>query len=90
MGESGCGKTTAMLAIQRLLPPEGHVTAGTVVFEGTDVLSLPEDEMRAFRWTKMAMVFQGAMNALNPVHPVGQQVAEAIRIHDRTIARQAC
>jgi peptide/nickel transport system permease protein len=88
VGESGCGKTTAMLAIQRLLPPEGHVTAGAVMFEGTDVLSLPEDEMRAFRWTKMAMVFQGAMNALNPVRPVGQQVAEAIRVHDRTISGQ--
>ena len=82
VGESGCGKTTAMLAIQRLLPPEGHVTAGTVLFEGEDVLSLPDDALRAFRWTRMAMVFQGAMSALNPVRPVGEQIAEAIRIHE--------
>jgi oligopeptide/dipeptide ABC transporter ATP-binding protein len=82
VGESGCGKTTAMLAIQRLLPPEGHVTAGSVLFEGEDVLSLPDDELRAFRWTRMAMVFQGAMNALNPVRPVGAQIVEAISVHD--------
>jgi oligopeptide/dipeptide ABC transporter ATP-binding protein len=82
VGESGCGKTTAMLAIQRLLPPEGHVTAGSVLFEGEDILSLPDDEMRDFRWTRMAMVFQGAMNALNPVRPVGAQIAEAIRVHE--------
>ena len=87
VGESGCGKTTAMLAIQRLLPPEGHVTAGQVLFEGDDVLSLPDDEMRAFRWSQVAMVFQGAMNALNPVRPVGAQIAEAIQAHDASITR---
>ena len=82
VGESGSGKTTAMLGLLRLLPPGGHVVGGQAVFDGEDLLSLSPDELREFRWTRLSMVFQGAMNALNPVKSVGDQVSEAIRLHD--------
>ncbi len=88
VGESGSGKTTAMLGILRLLPPGGRVVAGQALFDGEDLLSLPPDELRAFRWTRLSMVFQGAMNALNPVRSVGDQVAEAIRLHEPSISKQ--
>ena len=81
VGESGCGKTTSVLAVLRLLPPGGRVVGGSVEFDGEDLLSLPPRELRAFRWTRLSLVFQGAMNALNPVRPVGDQVAEAVRLH---------
>lgn len=81
VGESGCGKTTTMLAALRLLPPGGSVPSGEVVFDGVDLTTLPEQELRDLRWTRLAMVFQGAMNALNPVRTVGDQIAEAIRVH---------
>ena len=89
VGESGSGKTTAMLGVLRLLPPGGHVVAGQALFDGEDLLSLPPAELRAFRWTRLSMVFQGAMNALNPVHSVGDQVEEAIRIHAPGISDDA-
>ncbi len=88
VGESGSGKTTAMLGLLRLLPPGGTVVAGQALFDGEDLLSLPPDELRAFRWTRLSMVFQGAMNALNPVKTVGEQVAEAIRLHDPACTRE--
>jgi peptide/nickel transport system ATP-binding protein len=81
VGESGCGKTTAMLSLLRLLPAAGRIAAGQVLFDGEDVLALSTAEFRERRWRDMAMVFQGAMNALNPVRTVGDQVREAITIH---------
>jgi oligopeptide/dipeptide ABC transporter ATP-binding protein len=87
VGESGSGKTTAMLGVLRLLPPGGRIVAGQALFDGEDLLSLPPDELRAFRWTRLSMVFQGAMNALNPVQTVGGQVTEAIRLHDPKISK---
>jgi peptide/nickel transport system permease protein len=87
VGESGSGKTTAMLGLLRLLPPGGRIVAGQALFDGEDLLSLPPDELRAFRWTRLSMVFQGAMNALNPVKTVGGQVTEAIRLHDSKISK---
>ncbi len=81
VGESGCGKTTAMLGMLRLLPAEGRIISGEVYYQGVDLLSLSEREMRSYRWNKMALVFQGAMNALNPVRKVGDQIAEAILRH---------
>ena len=89
VGESGSGKTTAMLGVLRLLPPGGHVVAGQAIFDGEDLLSLPPDALREFRWTRLSMVFQGAMNALNPVHTVGHQVEEAIRLHTPGISDDA-
>jgi oligopeptide/dipeptide ABC transporter ATP-binding protein len=81
VGESGCGKTTAMLTLLRLLPAAGRIVAGQVLFDGEDMLSLSTAEFRERRWRDMAMVFQGAMNALNPVRTVGDQVREAITTH---------
>jgi peptide/nickel transport system ATP-binding protein len=81
VGESGCGKTTAMLALLRLLPAEGRIITGEVLYQGADLLALSENEMRTYRWNKLSLVFQGAMNALNPVRRVGDQVAEAIKLH---------
>jgi oligopeptide/dipeptide ABC transporter ATP-binding protein len=91
VGESGSGKTTTVLGLLRLLPPGGRVVAGEVRFNGRDLLALPPAELRAVRWSQLSIVFQGAMNALNPVRTIGDQVAEAIRVHDprssRTTAR---
>jgi peptide/nickel transport system ATP-binding protein len=81
VGESGCGKTTAILGILRLLPAEGRIVSGAVLYEGTDLFSLSEGEMRKYRWKHLSIVFQGAMNALNPVRRVGDQIADAIRLH---------
>jgi peptide/nickel transport system ATP-binding protein len=91
VGESGCGKTTTMLAMLRLLPAEGRIVSGQVLNGGTDVLSLPESDMRQVRWNKIAIIFQGAMNALNPVRRVGDQISEAIVRHglmDQRMARR--
>ena len=81
VGESGCGKTTTVLGILRLLPPGGSVVAGQVWFDGEDLLSLDGRSLRTFRWTRLSLVFQGAMNALNPVRTIGDQIVEAIRLH---------
>jgi len=81
VGESGCGKTTAMLGILRLLPVTGRIVSGEILFGGRDLLALSESEMADVRWKDIAMIFQGAMNALNPVHRVGDQIAEAYVQH---------
>lgn len=81
VGESGCGKTVTALALMRLLPPNGRVTAGSVLFEGQDMLGLDEPTMRSLRGRRIAMAFQEPMTALNPVLTVGSQVAEAMRAH---------
>jgi oligopeptide/dipeptide ABC transporter ATP-binding protein len=81
VGESGCGKTTTVLGLLRLLPPGGKVVGGSVWFDGEDLLGLDGGSLRSFRWTRLSLVFQGAMNALNPVRTIGDQIAEAIRLH---------
>jgi len=81
VGESGCGKTTVLMSLMRLLPAAGRITAGQVLFDGVDLLGLSERDMRRHRWKDMAMVFQSAMNALNPVYTVGEQIREAILLH---------
>jgi peptide/nickel transport system ATP-binding protein len=78
VGESGCGKTTLVLSLMRLLPANGRIVDGTVLLDGIDLLSLSEGEMARMRWNEIAIIFQGAMNALNPVRTVGDQIAEAI------------
>ncbi|MFZ0548503.1 MAG: ABC transporter ATP-binding protein [Candidatus Promineifilaceae bacterium] len=82
VGESGCGKTTLMLALMRLLPANGRIINGQVNFMKNDLLSLSEREIGDVRWKNISMIFQGAMNALNPVHTVGRQIAEAITLHN--------
>ncbi|HSY72028.1 MAG TPA: ABC transporter ATP-binding protein [Alloacidobacterium sp.] len=80
VGESGSGKSVTALAILRLLDPAARVS-GAIRFEGRDLLSLPMKEMRQLRGREISMIFQEPMTALNPVMPVGEQIAEAIRTH---------
>jgi peptide/nickel transport system ATP-binding protein len=87
VGESGCGKTTLMLSLLRLLPQAGHIVNGQVLFEGQDLLKLNSSDMAEVRWKDISIIFQGAMNALNPVRTVGQQIAEAIRTHEPDIKK---
>src|SRR5262249_10382440 len=88
VGESGCGKSMTALAIMRLVPEPGRIVGGRIVFDGADLLALPEREMRRLRGARIAMIFQEPMTALNPVLTAGYQVAEAIRIH-RDVSRRA-
>jgi peptide/nickel transport system ATP-binding protein len=83
VGESGCGKSVTALSVMRLLPRNSRVVSGRVLFDGTDLLALPETEMRAIRGNRVAMIFQEPMTSLNPVHTIGAQIAEAVRIHKR-------
>jgi oligopeptide/dipeptide ABC transporter ATP-binding protein len=89
VGESGCGKTTMMLALLRLLPFAGRIVNGEILYRGKDLLSLTENEMSNFRWNEIAIIFQGAMNALDPVMTIGNQIAEAIKCHTPTISKIA-
>ncbi len=82
VGESGCGKTTAMLAVMRLLPEVGRIVGGEVHFEGKDLLALSPADVRRYRWQEISMIFQGAMNALNPVRTVGTQIEEVLLWHE--------
>jgi peptide/nickel transport system ATP-binding protein len=81
-GESGSGKSTAAMAALRLLQPPAVITSGRVLFEGQDLLSLSELELRKVRWRRISLVFQSAMNALNPVLTIGEQIADVIRSHE--------
>ena len=81
VGESGCGKTTLMLSLLRLLPERGRIVSGKMIFDGLDLLQISETEMRQIRWKGISMVFQGAMNALNPVRTVESQIVEALQLH---------
>ncbi|MGH2408105.1 MAG: ATP-binding cassette domain-containing protein, partial [Candidatus Limnocylindrales bacterium] len=77
VGESGCGKTVTSLAIMRLLPrPAGHIEGGRIIFDGQDLLAIPEQEMREIRGRDMAMIFQDPMTSLNPVLTIEEQMVE--------------
>jgi len=88
VGESGCGKTTTALAVLGLLPPTSSVS-GRVLLEGKDLLAAGEDSVRPHRWVDIAIVFQGAMNALNPVRTIGSQIVEALELHGRATGAAA-
>jgi peptide/nickel transport system ATP-binding protein len=88
VGESGCGKTTAMLTVMGLLPPNASV-AGEVRLDGENILARGEESVSPHRWNDIAMVFQGAMNAFNPVQTVGVQIEEPMRLHGIAEGRTA-
>jgi ABC-type microcin C transport system duplicated ATPase subunit YejF len=81
VGESGCGKSVTSLSIMRLVPPPGRIEAGTVLFEGRDLLTLRSEQMRSIRGQQLAMIFQQPTSSLNPVWDVGRQIGETLEIH---------
>ncbi|MEN6467830.1 MAG: ABC transporter ATP-binding protein [Smithella sp.] len=89
VGESGCGKTMLALSVMRLIPGSGQIAEGQVFFDGQDLLSLSEEAMREKRGRDIAMIFQEPMTSLNPVLRVGEQIAEAIRLHQHVSAKEA-
>jgi len=81
-GESGSGKTTVALSILKILPANGKIVDGKILFNGVDIVKIPEKQMKQIRWKKIALVFQGAMNALDPLYSLGDQIVEAILTHE--------
>lgn len=88
-GESGCGKSTIAHAITRIHKPPAYISGGKVVFKGTDLLEMDADNLRGFRWEHLSIVFQSAMNALNPVLTIGTQIIDAIQAHVPTGKKEA-
>jgi peptide/nickel transport system ATP-binding protein len=91
-GESGCGKSTLAYAVTRLLQPPAAITGGSIEWTASDdsridILQLDGETLRTFRWEEIAMVFQGAMNALNPVHTIGSQIADVFKDHGTRMTR---
>lgn len=90
VGESGCGKTATALSIMRLLPkPQGKIVRGEIIFEGRNLLSLSERQMRHIRGNRIAMIFQEPMTSLNPVLTVGDQIAESVELRQKKSNREA-
>ncbi len=85
VGESGCGKTTVAKSILRLLPDNGIIAEGEINYKGDDLSALSEEELRQRRWSEISIIAQSAMNALNPVYTVGEQITEAIHIHEENV-----
>jgi peptide/nickel transport system ATP-binding protein len=88
-GESGCGKTTIANAVMRILRPPGRISGGSILFRGEDLVAKSDEDIRRFRWRNVSMVFQSAMNALNPVMRVGDQFVDAMRAHERIDKKRA-
>ncbi len=89
VGESGCGKTSIGITILKILPDNARILEGEVLFKGDDLVPKTEGEMRTIRWTGISMIFQAAMNALNPVYKVGDQIVEAIMVHEDVTKEEA-
>jgi len=87
-GESGCGKTTVALSLMRILPSSGKIMGGKILFKDKDIVTLNEKQMRKIRWKGMSIVFQGAMNALNPLFRLGDQISEAILTHEAKVSKR--
>jgi peptide/nickel transport system ATP-binding protein len=88
-GESGCGKTTIANAVMQILRPPGRISGGSIVFRDEELVGKSDEELRRFRWRNVSMVFQSAMNALNPVMRVGDQFVDAMRAHERIDRKRA-
>ncbi len=89
VGESGCGKSVTALSIMRLVAAPGRIASGRVEYAGKDLLAMPLDDMRAIRGNRIAMIFQEPMTSLNPVYTVGDQVGEAVRLHQKKSKAEA-
>src|SRR5436309_8580736 len=89
VGESGCGKSMTALSIMRLIALPGQIVAGEILFEGRNLLQVSNSEMRGVRGNDIAMIFQDPMTSLNPVFTVGEQIAEALRLHRNLSRREA-
>ncbi len=89
VGESGCGKTTLGLSIMKLVDPPGRIVSGKISLKGVDLIRKTAKEMRTIRWKEVALIPQSAMNALNPVFKIGQQIVEALRAHERVTTKEA-
>lgn len=88
VGESGCGKSTLALSIMRLIQNPGKILEGTIIYSGNDLLQLTEKEMRQIRGGQISMIFQDPMSSLNPVYTIGEQIAEAVRIHQKVSGKK--
>ena len=89
-GESGCGKTSTALTILRLLPYNGRIMSGNIFFNGEEMLQMDDQRFqKEIRWKKMSVIFQGAMNALHPIHRIGDQITEAILLHENIGKKEA-
>lgn len=89
VGESGSGKSVTSLSIMRLVPPAGRIVAGEIIFNDRDLMKLDDDQMRRLRGREVAMIFQDPMTSLNPVYTVGDQISEAIALHQRLTRKKA-
>ena len=89
VGESGCGKTSLGMCIMKLLPENARITNGEIIFDGENIVPKTENEMRGIRWKGISMIFQAAMNALNPVYKVGDQIVESILAHEKMTREEA-
>lgn len=85
VGESGCGKTSVSMSIMKLLPENAKIVSGDIYFDGKNIVGYSEEEMNKIRWAGISMIFQAAMNSLNPVYRVGDQIIEAITTHEPNV-----
>ncbi len=88
IGESGCGKTTTMMAVLRLIKPPGKIENGRIMLDGRNILEMNSEELRQTRWRKIALVPQGAMNSLNPTMRIGDQIEDTITTHDPDVSKE--
>nr|WP_246845260.1 ABC transporter ATP-binding protein [Bdellovibrio sp. NC01] len=88
VGESGCGKSVTSLSVMRLIQKPGNIESGKVLFKGQDLLSLSEEKMRSIRGNEIAMIFQEPMTSLNPVYTIGDQIEEAVLLHQKNLTKE--